>query len=121
MHNKRCENANPDSPCRCSCGGKYHGTRNKKPDNTNIRSINEKLDGEVAKVLNALTGKEYRCTCGKNTILRNFMGYIHSDGVPDENGTKWWILFICPKCKHQWSWDKIQNRINNFKSLDEFY
>ena len=56
MHNKRCENARATSPCRCSCGGKYHGVRNKESDTTNIRSINERLGGEVSAILNALTG-----------------------------------------------------------------
>jgi len=31
-HNSRCANANPDSKCRCSCGGKLHGINFHKPE-----------------------------------------------------------------------------------------
>ena len=31
-HSIRCEKANPNSKCRCSCGGKLHGIRYKEKE-----------------------------------------------------------------------------------------
>ena len=56
VHSSICENADPNSTCECSCGGKYHGITHEKEDGS-IRTINENLGSEVQQIINELTGK----------------------------------------------------------------
>jgi len=111
-HPVRCEAANPKGYCACSCGGALHGIlHDDKDSNLYIRSINEKLGGEVAKTILRFKGKLFKCTCGKKVTMWNFLGYPHDGGLVDGHGKKWWVFIECTKCKYQWSWSKIPVRL----------
>ena len=44
-HNSRCEHANPNSICKCSCGGKLHGIAFiEKDKNTTIDKYLKDMD-----------------------------------------------------------------------------
>ncbi len=121
-HSARCENANPLGECKCKCGGKYHGTQHAlvlKDKSKHIRSINARLGGEVGDVINTLSDKRFMCTCGKLAILDNFSAYPHDGGLADAEDKKWWLLYVCSKCDHQWSWDKIIQKLKRQKTLTE--
>lgn len=121
MHNKRCENANPNSPCRCSCGGKYHGILvAHDTNNSHVRHINTSIGGELAKRIILLSGKSFRCTCGKKSVIRHFNAYPHGAGLVDADGKQWWLSWMCPKCHLQWSWQKLESKLKVIK-LDDFY
>ena len=111
-HNIRCENANPDSKCRCSCGGRFHGIANRSDDEGRfIRSINASLGGEIARTLDIFRGVRFKCTCGQEQEIWDWKGYPHANGLEDDNGERWWIFIECTKCNYQWSWHKLANRV----------
>jgi len=58
VHNKRCERANPNSKCRCSCGGKYHGISYGKLEN--IVTVEKYMKyGKYQKVYKGKNDTEY--------------------------------------------------------------
>lgn len=120
-HNSRCELAKPLGKCRCSCGGKYHGIANERNDGFNgpTRTVNENLGGEVGRTIKILTGVPFTCTCGKHQILGGFFGYPHTGGLDDKDGNRWWLYYECEnrKCRYEWSWWKLCNRLTSQKRL----
>ena len=111
-HNTRCENANPKSVCRCRCGGKLHGIAHKEDSDTSwIRTVNKKLGGEIEDIIEQIEGKRFLCTCNTKYIINHFLGYDHNGGYKDKDGNRWWVFVECPKCKYQWSIDKLLARI----------
>jgi hypothetical protein len=75
-------------------------------------SLSKRNGGKIAEVISSLEGKKLECTCGKRVVLNDWEGYSHDGGVEDENGEKYWLFHVCPKCKYQWSWWKVVNRVN---------
>lgn len=121
-HNNRCETANPQGICRCSCGGAYHGIAHKHDqyfgeEQRFIRSINKALGGEVGRTIKILSGVPFTCTCGRKQILGGFLGYPHAGGLPDKDGNRWWVFYECEKCRYQWAWHKIVNRVMRQEQL----
>ena len=119
-HNCRCEEANPKTKCRCSCGGRLHGIAHAKyNDDAPWRAINPSLGGEVKRTLEIFDNVPFKCTCGHTFTLTkfSFLGYEHEGGLADDKGNKWWVFFECGYCNYQWSWHKLANRVTQQKQL----
>ena len=76
------------------------------------------MGGELGETLSKLEGKEFDCDCAwrKNressvSTLMAFECYPHDGGLADDEGHKWWLYWTCPICGYQWSWHKIENRL----------
>lgn len=117
-HNARCATAKPKSPCRCKCGGIYHGVDNiQNPQKETVvdRTLNSNIRGEAGMFIAKLRGEKMKCTCNKPFYLNHFLGYPHDGGLADEDGNRWWIYHECPQCDYQWSFGKIEHRVSQFK------
>ncbi|MCK5018125.1 MAG: hypothetical protein KAS32_13795 [Candidatus Peribacteraceae bacterium] len=113
-HSSRCENAKPESRCRCSCGGRFHGISNQQrlaAMGNNERIMSTEFGGEVEEVLNKLTGESFRCTCSKTHTLNAFIGYPHDGGIAGKDDKRWWVYWHCPSCHYEWSWHKLLRRL----------
>lgn len=132
-HNIRCENAHPDGVCKCSCEGKLHGInhpeyaerskfeqdlREGKLDGNyygpHDQKMTNQMGGEVAEFIRkAEDRKVLECPiCGATIDLTKFVGYPHDGGLKDGVGNIWWVWVLCPSCKNQWSWHKLEWRFN---------
>lgn len=119
-HSERCENAKPKSRCRCRCGGSKHGTHSAQYGigfGPNVdRSVNINMGGDLGKAIESMTGKSFECSCRRTIPLgSNFLAYPHEGGLADAEGNKWWLYVSCPWCDYDWSWWKIENRLQQEK------
>ena len=81
------------------------------------------MGGELGEMIHKLQGKTFQCTCRKhkktweqNTItLKSFLAYPHDGGLADKDGNKWWLYHTCPHCSYDWSWWKIDNKLDHQK------
>jgi len=109
-HPIRCENANPKSKCKCRCGGRLHGIEHQDIiDIPGMRSVNKHIGGEIGKFIEEYQDRPFLCSCGK-TFLLSFYAYPHDGGLKDAEKKTWWLFVECPKCTHQWNWQKIKSR-----------
>ena len=72
------------------------------------RTINENMGGEIAEVMKNLVGESFICSCKKEIFVNGWLGYPHEGGLADKDGKTWWIYIECPYCLYQWSWHKVQ-------------
>lgn len=122
VHDARCENAMPKSPCRCRCKGAHHAKRFEDAQagsRTGIRSIDISMGGEIEKELKNLIGKQYECPCGEICIIGPLAGYGHEMGLKDKFGNGWWVYQECERCGHQMSWWKFKGRVENTPQLEK--
>jgi hypothetical protein len=87
-----------------------------------IVKLDSDVGGDLGNTINELNGKKFRCHCGKSInpgFCADFRGYTHENGLPDSNGTKWWLFLECPHCTFNWSWTKIKMMIAKFRDDDE--
>lgn len=110
-HTSRCTNAKPESPCKCSCGGKLHAGAQKEKENSFDRILTEDMGGELGDTISSLKGKKFQCTCTEKHKLDSFEGYPHDGGLEDKEGDKWWMYYTCNKCNYQWSHWKLVRRV----------
>lgn len=113
-HNSRCEDADPKSRCRCTCGGRLHG-RTHEDEKEHVgqdRSVNEHMGGELGAMITKLKGRKFHCLCRNNPVITitGFMAYPHDGGLADSEGNKWWMYITCPHCDYDWSFRKIDWR-----------
>ena len=100
----RCYYADPRSPCRCRCGGAFHGHGYM---NRNHR-LDEYAGYELIANLRIIKFfEDKRClTCGHPLKTAPIYGYEHPEGV-EVDGKKLWIFAVCQKCGYQNSLRKI--------------
>jgi len=59
---------------------------------------------------------KFECTCGNIITEKDANKYPHEGGVPDvdKDGSteRVWLYFHCKKCGYDWSWWKIEKRLN---------
>ena len=120
---ERCKDARPTGPCDCRCGGKYHGINRIEEEYPKeyFRTLNENLGGEIGETINKLFGKEFKCWCRHKFTVHHFIGYIHDGGLADKEGTKWWMFIVCPHCRYEWSWHKLERRLDQQREDEEKY
>ena len=120
-HGKSCEAASPKNKCRCSCKGELHGISHpefNKTDQINLdylgkedQPITLSMGGEIEKFLNKCENESMICSCGNEITIEHFVGYPHDGGLEDKDGNKWWVWHLCSICKYQWSYHKIDRKI----------
>ena len=73
----------------------------------------EKMGGEIGETIKNLRGKQFPCTCHHEHLIKleTFTAYPHEGGLADKDGKKWWLYVTCPLCNYDWSWWKVQNRL----------
>jgi hypothetical protein len=82
--------------------------------------ITSEMGGEIAEVLSKLENEEFCCKmCSKVSKLTKFIGYEHEGGIAGSSGEKYWVYWICPKCKYQWAWHKILHWISTPAHAEE--
>ena len=122
-HNKRCDFAEPRSPCSCGCGGTLHASKYKGQTPDSERCVNEHMGGELGAMIKKLRGKTYACNgiCYKPAKADMFMAYPHDGGLADATGTKWWLYVHCThsvrrgnkkdECGYDMAWHKIEHEV----------
>ena len=69
--------------------------------------LTEKVGGELGETIAKLKDNSFRCCC-EDQVLDEFRGYDHIGGLSDQEGTKYWAYWQCPKCHYNWSLGSIQ-------------
>jgi len=122
-HSLDCENAH-ESRCRCSCKGKYHGTKTgflaridgqliNRPLGDDDRIMTHEDGGEVSKMLDELSGVKFHCigVCNNLIAASPIIGYPdHDGGFPDKDGRKWWLFITCAYCGYSTALWKIAKK-----------
>ena len=83
------------------------------------RTVDESLGGEIGDMIKSLFRKQFQCTCHNKKMIRleTFVAYPHDGGLADKDGNKWWLYVTCPHCGYEWSWHKLQNRLERQKEM----
>ena len=79
----------------------------------NEQYANVDFGGEVETVLRRLQGKKHRCSCMHENLMDKFVCYPHEGGLPDKHGKRWWLYWRCPNCGYEWSWHKLERRLDD--------
>jgi hypothetical protein len=116
---ERCKNAKPDSPCKCRCGGRFHGIKRVESEHPYDRTVNENMGGEVAEFIKKVKDQKFTCTCTKTFPVNQFMAYEHSGGLKDKDGKKWWVYVHCPHCSYDWSAWKLEARLDRQNKYEQ--
>ena len=66
---------------------------------------------EFEDTITMLYDKPFVCTCGREFFLGRHGKYEHSGGLLAENNIRYWLYWVCPKCKYEWSWRKILQKL----------
>ena len=83
------------------------------------------IDGKAEAVYNMILETQQTCkSCGTSFTVKpeHIQHKNHPNGVPDRDGNKWWIYFVCPNpdCfkEHGYDWwcDK-----NTYKRKKEYF
>lgn len=124
-HNQACELARPDTPCKCKCGGAFHGRIHQDKLNRWLnmeKNMTVEMGGEVGEEVQRILKKgKVRCygICFKETDAQDIRGYPHDGGLADKDGKKWWVYVHCSnpveregkleECGYDTSWGKIRD------------
>lgn len=114
-HGIRCAISKSDKKtCKCSCGGKHHGTQAGIGDfcsDSIDRVMTEKFGGEIEKYIKKIKGRKFFCMCGNKLVADIFFGYPHVGGLADKDGETWWLYVKCDNCEYSSSFWRIKNKI----------
>jgi hypothetical protein len=73
------------------------------------------MGGEVETFIKDTEGKSFQCSCGNLIVIRDIMGYPHSNGLEDSFRGRWWAFVHCDKCSYDWSFWKVKKRLEEAK------
>ena len=84
------------------------------------RAVDENMGGRIAAVIEKVQNERLHCFLGFNGCSRTldmsqWYAYPHPGGVPDGQGMLWWLYLRCG-CGYDYSWWKIESRIDAIKT-----
>lgn len=80
--------------------------------NKHYRLRDYPLSGEILDMLNSLNYKYIPCICDKSLYFNKPRFYESSKGYFDSTGRRWEIIFICPNCKKEWTYQQVSQKLS---------
>ena len=75
--------------------------------------ITPDMGGEIKETIESLNGKSFSCPhCGTMNQCDRWKGYENTEGVPDKNGVKYWMIIECHDCHRDVSLWKIKAKLS---------
>lgn len=79
------------------------------------QEMSAEMGGAVQIKVEEIMFGRFKCSCPKIIKIDQVIGYLHEGGVPDKNGTKWWMYVSCPECQYDWSLWKLEKRLQQYE------
>ena len=79
---------------------------------SNTIMLTPQMGDKIKDTIESLYGKKFVCSyCSKEHPCQRWLGYPHSNGVPDKDGKKYWMMIKCWNRNSYVSLDKILDHI----------